>query len=490
MNRQIRLVSLVAALMVFALLGNLTYFTVARQQDLEAQPENVRTVYSEFDRQRGQILAGDTVIAETVPAAATDERFDRQRVYPQGSLYAHITGYYSFVYGTRGIENSYDAYLAGTDPTQAMKSLVQEWNGETPAGATVQTTIDPKLQQVATEQLGQAEGAIVVLDPATGAVKAMVSTPSYDPNLLATHDFDALAASWAELIADPTKAMVNRAARDVFPPGSTAKLITAAAALKAGYTPDTLIDTPSSIQLPNSDKWLPNASACGNGQQTFAFALAMSCNTSFANLGRALGADALQQQAELFGFNSTHFDDLGDAPSRYFTRVDDSGNLVAVHPDDAQVMMSAMGQWEIAASPLQMAMVAATIVNGGLRMDPYVVEKATAADGTVLYEHEATSVQAMSEADAKTLMTMMQGVVEWGTGTAAQIPGVTMGGKTGTAEWEEGEQPYAWYVGYATDPNVVVCVFIQSASVEATDMASGALAGPILRNVIQATRPA
>jgi len=488
MNQQIRLVALVSGLMVLALLGNLTYFAVARQQSVEEDPKNVRTIYRNFDRQRGQILAGTTVIADTV-AAPEGGRFTRQRVYPLGLDYAHITGFFSFIYGTWALENAYDSYLAGTDSSQWMNSLIAAWGGQTPVGASVQTTIDPVLQQTAMAQLGSAQGAIVVLDPKTGAIRALASTPSYDPNGLASHDFPSQPEVWTDLIDDPAQPLSNRAAGQVYPPGSTAKLITAAAALKAGYTADSLIDTPSSIQLPNSNNWLPNASPCGNGQQTLAFALAMSCNTSFANLVRALGAEALRSQAEAFGFNRTHLPDLGDAPSRYFTHLDDQGELVASSPDDAQLMMSAMGQWEVAASPLQMALVVAAIVNGGSLMEPYVVEQVTTVDQRILYRHQEASTQAMDPAAAATLKDMMTGVVSWGTGTAAQVPGVVMGGKTGTAEWAPGQPPYSWYVAYATDPDVVVAVFVESASVAATDMASGALTGPILRQVIQATRP-
>ncbi|MDR0991223.1 MAG: penicillin-binding protein 2 [Propionibacteriaceae bacterium] len=489
MNRQIRIVSLIAGLMVCALLGNLTYFDLVRQPELVDDPANIRTVYDQFDRQRGQILASNTVIADTVPSTLPDDTFERQRIYPAASLFASITGYYSFIYGTRAIENSYNSYLAGTDPGQSLDQLIDQWSGREPTGATVQTTINPALQQVAADQLGTAKGAIVVLDPATGAIQALVSTPSYDPNLLSGHDLTAQQANWNALVNDPNRPMANRAAREVYPPGSTAKLITAAAALKAGWKPDSLIATPSSIQLPNSNRWLPNASACGNSQQTLAFALAMSCNTSFANLGRELGADQLKQQAELFGFNTTHLDDLGDVPSRYFTTVADDGSLVSSTPDEAQIMMSAMGQWEIAASPLQMALVVAAIINDGVLMEPYVVDRVVATDQTVLYQHEAAASQAMSAPDAAALADMMRGVVQWGTGTAANLPGVNMGGKTGTAEWEVGQPPYSWYVAYATDPDVVVAVFIESAPVAATDMASGALIGPMLRQVIAATRP-
>jgi peptidoglycan glycosyltransferase len=487
MNRPIRLVSVVLGLMVFALLANLTYFTVVREPALNEDPANRRVLYADFDRQRGPILAGNTVIADTVDAPEGDA-FKHQRVYADGPLYAHITGYYSYVYGSRAIENSQNELLAGTAANQWWQRLIDTWSGRTPIGATVQTTIDPNLQRLAADQLGDNKGAIVALDPTTGAIRALVSTPSYDPNRLAGHDFDAVSAAWQELLDDPNQPLLNRAAREIYPPGSTAKLVVAAAALAAGYTPESLIDTPSAITLPNSSSVLPNASACGNGQQTLAFALRMSCNTSFANLGSALGPDALRAQAERFGFNRTHLDELGDAASRYLARADAEGVLAPVTPDPAQLMMSSIGQWEVAASPLQMALVGAAIANNGTLMEPYLVSEVRAPNLNVLYTHEPQSSQAMEPVHAQTLQTMMNAVVDSGTGTGARLPGVTIGGKTGTAEWEPGQAPYAWFVAYAHQPDLVVAVFIESTGIEAGDVAAGRLTGPIVRALIEATR--
>ncbi|MDR1449179.1 MAG: penicillin-binding protein 2 [Propionibacteriaceae bacterium] len=487
MNRPIRLVGLVMSLMVFALLANLTYFVVGREPALAADPANQRAVQADFDRQRGQILAASTVIAETAPAAAGGA-FSRQRVYPNGPLYAPVTGYYSYVYGSRGLEHSFDKELAGTAADQWWQRLADTLAGRTPVGATVQTTIDPVLQQLAAEKLGDAKGAVVVLDPSTGAVRALVSSPSYDPNKLASHDFAAVEAAWSDLLADPGKPLSNRAARETYPPGSTAKLVVAAAALAAGYSPDSLIDTPATVQLPNSSSVLPNASACGNSQQTLANALRLSCNTSFALLGNQLGAEALRNQAEKFGFNRTHLDAIGDAASVYLARPDDKGDITPVEPDQAQLMMSSIGQWEIAASPLQMALVAAAIANDGVLMEPYLVSEIRAPNLNVLYSHEPQPSQAMEPADAQALQEMMLGVVASGTGTRAQLAGTAVGGKTGTAEWQPGQPPYAWFTAYAHDPDVVVAVFIESAGGEASDTAAGQLTGPIVRDLIAATR--
>ncbi|MDR1213264.1 MAG: penicillin-binding protein 2 [Propionibacteriaceae bacterium] len=477
MNRRVRQVGLLAALMVFALLGNLTYFNLARQPGLLDDPANRRVRDAQFDRQRGQILAGDIVIADTVPADPADD-FKRQRVYPAGDLYAAVTGFYSYIYGSAGLESSYNSYLTGADDSQWWQSLIDSMSGRSPVGATVTTTLDPTLQQVARQQLGDRSGAVVALDPHDGSVLALVTTPSYDPNRLASHDLAAVQAAWPQLVDDPAGSMRNRAAREIYPPGSTFKLVTAAAALEAGYTPDSLIDTPSQIQLPQSSAVLPNSTRCGNGQVTLAYALQLSCNTSFANIGADLGLEALRRQAERFGFNQPHLSELGGVSSR-FPR---SG-------DAAQTMMSAIGQYEVAASPLQMAMVVAAIANDGLLVEPHIVSQVRSADLTVLYQHSSERSQALSVGSAQALQQMMVQVVESGTGSPARLSGVRVGGKTGTAQSSPDRPPYAWFVAFSENPDLVVAVFIEQANLSpGDDVAGGRLGGPIARALIEARR--
>jgi peptidoglycan glycosyltransferase len=473
-NASIRRTAVVASVLFLALLVNVSIVQLWRQSSLSADDRNRRVLDAEFAQNRGAILAGDTQIATTTPIK---DRFKYQRSYPLGSLYATVTGWYAYDFGRSGLESKYSTELAGTASSQTLDRLVDTFTGATPVGATIQTTINPKLQQVAMEQLGTKKGAVVALDPKTGAILAMVSTPTYDPNTLATHDLTAARAAWTALNADTTKPLSDRGTREIYPPGSTFKLVTAAAALENGMAADTLIDTPSQLKLPNSSSVLGNESNCGNTQQTLDRALQLSCNTAFANLGATLGGDKIRAQAEKFGFNTTPMTDLNAAKSQFPTKI-----------DAAQTMLSAIGQYDVAASPLQMAMVAAAIANDGVLKTPYLVSEVRSADLRVLYRHGPDDKQAMSAGSAQALQQMMVNVVQKGTGTKAQVSGVVVGGKTGTAQTDLSKNPYAWFVSFAKDPDIAIAVFIEDANVDRTDIAGGALAGPIAKALIEASR--
>ncbi|MCL2470957.1 MAG: penicillin-binding transpeptidase domain-containing protein [Propionibacteriaceae bacterium] len=476
MNKQIRHVGVFSALMVFALLANLTYIDLGRQASLEANPYNVRARQAEFDVHRGQILAGDTVIADSIPS--TDQSsFSFQRVYANGPLYAPVTGFYSYIYGSSRIENSYNSELVGSSSSQWLQNLIDTTSGRTPQGASVVTTISPTLQQAAAKALQGYDGAIVAMDPHTGAVLAMVTSPSYDPNLLASHDLGAVQTSWQQLTTDPSNPMTDRSTREIYPPGSTFKLIVASAALEKGYTPDTMIDTPSSVQLPGSTSTLSNSSDCGNTQVTLARALQLSCNTAFANLGVSLGASTVRAEAEKFGFDSPHLPEVGGVASTFPATL-----------DNAQLMMSSIGQYDVAATPLQMAMVVSTLVNGGQQADPYLVQEVRAPDLSVLYEHQNKVTPVVSASTAQSMQDMMVQVVANGTGTAARIPGVTVGGKSGTSQTDADNPDYAWFVCYALNPDIVVSVFLQRDEKTPVNLWGGANAAPVAKEVLQASR--
>ena len=475
MNKQIRWVGLVSALLVFALLANLSYLNIFKQSSLEADPDNRRAREAEFDIQRGQILAGSLAIADSVESK--DNAFRYRRVYANGPLYAQITGFYSYIYGSSRVENSFNDYLIGSSSSQWLQNLIDIMSGRSPQGASITTTIVPALQEAAWDALTGYRGAILAMDPHSGAIKALVSSPSYDPSLLADQDLGASQEAWERLTTDPSRPMTDRGTREIYPPGSTFKLVVAAAALERGYTAETLIDTPSKVQLPNSEVYLPNSGKCGDGQQTLSRALQLSCNTSFALLGQTLGADALRTQAIRFGFESDHLPELGGVASHFPDEI-----------DDAQLMLSSIGQFDVAASPLQIAMVTAAFVNSGKVPEPYLVEEVRAPDLSLLYKHDVNTSVAVSSITAQTMAEMMIDVVNLGNGSKAAIPGVSVGGKSGTAETDIASPNIAWFTSFALNPDIVVVVFLQRDESTPENLWGGANAAPLAKKVMEASR--
>ena len=476
MNGPIRRVALVTMLMFALLLANGTYAVLFRQGPLDAMPQNRRVRDAEFAQNRGSILAaGKVEIATTMPSK---DRFAYQRNYPAGGLYAPVTGYFSYDHGSTGLENTYNTQLAGTSDSLFVRRLIDLATNKTPEGASVQTTIVPKMQEAATTALGRQKGAVVALDPKTGAVLALVTSPGYDPNTLASHDVEKADRAYDALAADPSRPLSNRAVREIYPPGSTFKLVTAAAALAQGKTPDSKLKAPVKLKLPGTSTYLPNEGSCGGVVISMTQALKVSCNTAFAKLGLSVGEDNLRKQAQLFGFDARHLSDLGGVASQF----PDSMN-------QAQLALSAIGQYDVAASPLQMAMVSAGIANDGVLMDPYVVSSVQAPDLTPLETHKPRVLSTpMTPGNAEALQQMMAVVVSEGTGTNAQIKGVAVGGKTGTAQSDPTRKPYAWFTSFAPldDPDVAVAVMVEDADIPRNDIAGGRVAAPIARAVMQA----
>ncbi|MGJ3508293.1 peptidoglycan D,D-transpeptidase FtsI family protein [Enemella sp. A6] len=474
MNVPIRRVAIVAMIMFLALLINVTQISVFQAPGLNAHPMNRRARDAEFAQDRGPIIAGGEPIAESVKV---DSRFAFQRTYPNGPLYAPVTGYFSYDHASVGLEAAYTEELAGTASSLFVRRMVDLVTGRKPKGASVETTIVPGAQRVAAERLGNRKGAVVAIDPDTGAVLAMVTHPSYDPNAIAGHDIATADENYRKLADDPGRPMANRATREIYPPGSVFKLVTAAAALENGMEPNTQVESPASLTLPNTNTQLGNSTNCGGSKVTIDKALQTSCNTAFANIGLDLGADALREQAIKFGFGKEPLPDLDAVASRF--------------PDDmdgAQLAMSSIGQYEVATSPLQMAMVTAGIANDGVVMEPYVVNTVRAPNLTPLYTHQPREMpRAMTTDNARKLQDMMVNVVESGTGTNARLSGVRVGGKTGTAQSAPERPPYAWFVafGEVDGRKVAVAVFVEEADIPRNDIAGGRLAAPIARAVIQ-----
>lgn len=472
MNRPIRGVAVAAMVMFAALLANLTYLSVGQQGYLNERAENRRVADARFGQDRGPIMVGNTAIAES---KAVKDRYKFQRSYAQPELYAPVTGFYSYLYRTSGLEQSYSSELSGQDDSQFLSRLVNMLSGAVPRGGAIETTLNAKAQQAAWKALAGRKGAVVALDYTTGAVLALVSSPSYDPNRLATHDLGDSTKAWNSLNDDPAKPMANRATREIYPPGSTFKLVTAAAALEAGMTADSTVDA-SAYKLPTSTKVITGN--CGGSSISLSQALKVSCNPGFARLGATLGADELRNQAQRFGFGSKFLAEIGSSPSRFPDEL-----------DPAQTAMSAIGEFEVAASPLQMALVSAAIANRGVLMEPYLVSQVTDADLNVVRTTTPRAhSQALTASSADELQKMMVAVVASGTGRNAQIPGVTVGGKTGTAQSDRVRNPYAWFTAWAEDPHVAVCAFVEDAEIDASEIAGGRVAAPIAKAVIEALR--
>jgi penicillin-binding protein A len=476
MNKPIRRVAFIALLMFALLLANGTYMMIFRQDSLAAQPQNRRVRDAEFAQNRGAILAaGKVEMAKTVPSK---DRFKFQRVYPDGELYAPISGFYSYDRASSALESTYNAQLAGTDDALFVRRLIDMASNKTPKGATVQTTIVPKIQKAAADTLGNQKGAVVALDPKTGAVLAMVTSPTYDPNDIASHDIEAAGKAYDRLASDPQHPLSNRAAREIYPPGSTFKLVTAAAALADGKTPDSTVESPDRLKLPGTRLYLSNSTNCGGTKITITQALKVSCNTAFANLGMDVGASKLREQAQLFGFDQRHLADLGGVASQFPDKL-----------NEAQLALSSIGQYDVAASPLQMAMVSAAIANDGVLMDPYVVSSVRSADLKPIETHKPQQLStAMTPDNAKELQQMMLQVVNQGTGHNAQIPGVEVAGKTGTAQSDPKRKPFAWFTSFAPvdNPTVAVAVIVEDADIPRSDIAGGRVAAPIAKAVMQA----
>jgi peptidoglycan glycosyltransferase len=413
----------------------------------------------------------------------SQDRYKYQRTYPGGALYTPVTGFYSVVYGETGIESAEGDLLAGTSDQLFYRRISDLLTGQQPQGATVELTIDPTLQKIAWDALGDQRGAVVALDPKTGNVLAMVSKPSYDATLLAGHDGAQVTKNRQRLLDDPNRPLDNRAiAGRLYPPGSTFKLITAAAALSTGrYRADSEVPGPASIQLPQSTNRLPNddGQPCGPGDQsTLTEALTRSCNTTFALLGQQVGADALRKQADAFGFDQALRIPLTVTPSVFPATL-----------DQAHLAQSSIGQFDVRTNPLEMAMVSAAIANGGVLMKPNLVARVRSADLEVIQTTTPAELsRPISSEVASQLRTMMLSVVTSGTGTAAQIDGVDVAGKTGTAQSSPGNPPHAWFTSFASGNgrDIAVAVVVEDGGKAGNEAFGGTVAAPIARKVMEA----
>ena len=485
MNKPIRTVSIFCMLLFLALMLNATYLQFWKADSLNEDPRNRRVIEAAYARDRGAILVGRDEIAESVPI---DDEFEYQREYPEPLKYAHVTGYFSF-YSQTGLEQTQNQVLAGDDPRLFVTKLVDLISNESNQGGSVQVTLNADAQEAAYNGLsslpGDVEGSVVAIEPSTGKILAMVSLPTFDPNKLATHDLASSQETYDRLNKTESEPLLNRSIQQTLPPGSTFKLVTAAAAIESGqYDKDSQVPGGATYQLPltsGPSGVIDNEGRdCGSGKIPFQQAMANSCNTTFAALANEVGADAMLEQAEGFGFNQHYLDDL---------RPQAESNFPA-DMDEAETGQSGIGQFEVRSTPLQMAMVAAGIANDGKVMKPYVVDEVQSAEYDTLEQTEDEEFsQAISSSTADDLRDLMVGTVDNGTANPAAIAGIDVAGKTGTAQSGiDNVPPYAWFVSFAPadNPEVAVAVMIEKADIPRGEVAGGLLGGPIAKAVMEA----
>lgn len=479
MNTPLRRLSTVVLVMFVALMGSATWVQYFQAERLNNDSRNVRTLYREFGNARGPIVVAGEAVALSTPV---DDAFGYQRVYTQGELYSTMTGFYSVVNGRTELERAANAELTGRGDRLFFSRIRDLVTGRQPEGAAVETTLIPAAQQAALDGLGGQQGAVVALEPSTGKILALVSTPGFDPNALASHDTKAAGAAYQELSSAEGNPLRSKATQERYPPGSTFKLVTAAAALESGqYTADTTLPAPVRLTLPQTTATIGNfgGGGCGSDPITLAEAVRISCNTAFGQLGLNVGSDALLEQAERFGFNDPDLTIPMLVTASVFPEEMDA-------PVTAQ---SAIGQRDVQATPMQMAMVSAAIANGGRLMTPYLVQTVRSADLQRVSETQPELYStAVSPGTAATLRDMMVRVVDSGSGTSAKISGVQVAGKTGTAQTSDGQAPHAWFTAFAPAdaPRVAVAVFVRNGGNAGDEATGGRVAAPIAKAVIEA----
>ena len=489
MNKPIRTVSIFCLLLFLALAVNATYLQYYHANALNDRVGNGRVATATFSRDRGAIMVGHTAIAASVKS---HDQYQVQRVYHQPFMYAPITGWYTFGNET-GLERSQNSFLSGEDDRLFVNRLVDLVNGNATKGGNVVLTIDPAAQKAAYDNLkalgSDVQGAVVAIQPNTGKILAMVSLPTYDPNKLATHDFKKASAYATRLSKEQSQPLLNRAIQTRLAPGSTFKVVTASAAVQSGrYTANTLVPAGPTYTLPQSHSVVHNdvLSGCDSSRITLTQALQFSCNTAFAPLAVKVGASAMHQQADGYGFNQHYLDDLpGQATSVYPAGEDAPGTA-----------LSGFGQDSVTATPLQMAMVTAGIANHGVVMKPYLVSSLQSQTNFETIESFSPQQlsQATSSSTASEITKMMVATVQSGTATPAAIPGIQVAGKTGTAQSgltnPDGTEvkPYAWFIGFApaNAPKVAVAVMLQHVDQPTDEIHGGTLGGPIAKAVMEA----
>lgn len=481
MNRSVRTAAYALLLCFGVLIVAATWTQAVAGPDYRDDSRNPRLTAWRTGRERGPIVTADDVLVAVSTSSETDANL-YIRSYPEGDLYAHTVGYTSVLFGTTGIERARTADLQ-SDRDSTLSGVLNGLLGGDPRPRGVRLTLEHALQSVAAEALGDQRGSVVALDPETGEVLAMVSTPSFAPNQLVAAEAGPVGDALAQEATEPLR---NRAIDETYPPGSIFKVITSASGLDVGLvSPSTVFDDPVELALPGSTATISNfdGEVCNDGRSvTLEMAFVRSCNTTFAQLGIDVGGFDLAESAEQFGFNQAVPFDLP-----VLTSVFPSGAELATDP--AATAQNAIGQRDVQATPLLMALSAAAVANDGTVMQPYLVDSVFTSDGTVESRTDPSVWRrAATPATATVLAEMMEQVVSSGTGRRAAVPGVRIAGKTGTAE-VTGQAPHAWFIGFGPvspadgERSIALAVVVESGGDFGESATGGSVAAPIAQKV-------
>lgn len=481
MTKELRRLSIVMLFMFISLFAATSWIQVIDADALSQNGNNKRTRLDSYEIQRGSIIVDGVAIASSVPS---DDMYQFQRVYTDAAMWEPVTGYFSAPLDSRtGIEKALNTDLSGTGSNAFFSEIERIVSGQPQTGYSVELSLNTAAQRAAYEGLQGLKGAVVAIEPKSGRILAMVSTPGFDTNLLATHDADAANAAFAQLEQDPSKPLSNRAiAGDLNPPGSTFKIVVAAAAFASGdWTPESTLPNPARYQLPGSDNTVSNAwgGTCGGDGPTvtIAEAVRLSCNIPMAELAVALGDDRIREMAEKFGFNQSFDTPLTSTPSSYPRGL-----------NDPQTALSGFGQGQVTATPLQIAMVAAGLANDGVVMNPHMVDAVIGNDLSVIRSYDDSEFgRAVDASVADQVTAAMVASVATGAAQGARIDGIDVAGKTGTAE--NGNKPHTlWFTGFAPadDPAVAVAVVVEDGGGKGQSGSGDTIAAPIAKKVIEA----
>ncbi|MFF5518593.1 peptidoglycan D,D-transpeptidase FtsI family protein [Streptomyces coeruleorubidus] len=486
MNKPLRRIAVFCGLLVLALLIRDNWIQYVQADELRTDKNNRRVTIERYASPRGDIIVDGKPITGSAETSGSDFKF--KRTYKDGPMWAPVTGYASQAFGATQLESIEDGILTGNDDRLFFRNTLDMLTGKKQEGGNVVTTLNAAAQKAAYNGLKRqgGKGAVVALEPSTGKILSLASYPSYDPSSFAGNSTTTDTEAWQKLQKknNPDDPMLNRALRETYPPGSTFKVLTAAAALEDGlYTePNQKTDTPLPWIMPGTTTPLKNEGNIPCKNATLRVALQYSCNTVFGKIGADLGNDKMLDMAKKFGFTEEQF-----------TPVRANASVFSDDMNASQTALSSIGQFNTAATPLQMAMVASAVANDGKLMKPYMVEELQARSVDTIERTEPEELsQPMSPENAQKLQSMMETVVEEGTGSNAKIQGVTVGGKTGTAQHGENnsENPYAWFISYAKGDDgsapVAVAVVIEDDNAVRDDISGGGLAAPIARNVMEA----